>query len=179
MVENPSSTSNVNIQAPASAVNDIKAAGAYSSKDYRSVAVRGKTKYRPKLKDFFKQPAVPMGHQIYQYSRWLEERLAKDDFDSVEEIETLYTGHLVKIQFYQHERLIHLIVMSLMAVLTTLVLLGYLVTKEPACALCGAIMLCLLIAYIFYYFWIENSVQALYLMQEQLVNLGKEHDVYL
>ena len=66
---------------------------------------------------------------------------------------------LIQIQFFQHERLIHLIVTALFALLTILSLFAsLLLPKQPV----------LLIPYIFHYYRLENGVQKLYEYYDKL-----------
>ena len=76
--------------------------------------------------------------------------------------EKLKEEHLRQIQFMQHERLIHLIVTVLFAVLL-FISLGILVsTGEFAFLILTLMLLILLIPYIFHYYFLENSVQKMY-----------------
>ena len=67
---------------------------------------------------------------------------------------------MIRIGFYQHERLIHLIVTALFAVLTILSLVGAL--YYPPLWMLFALFLVLLIPYVFHYYFLENSVQKMY-----------------
>jgi hypothetical protein len=72
---------------------------------------------------------------------------------------------LTKIKFYQHERLVHLIVTMTMSVLT-IITTGILFTIESdaliAVMLLFAMLLALTAAYLSHYFKLENHVQSLY-----------------
>ncbi len=73
---------------------------------------------------------------------------------------------LVQIQFFQHERLIHLIVTVLFAFLTifTLTCACFLDNYYYGMLFCllGIVCLALLVPYIHHYYVLENSVQKLY-----------------
>ena len=81
-----------------------------------------------------------------------------------EEMERL----LVQIGFFQHERLIHLIVTVLFGLATVITIPAYLILREPALLVLGGLFLCLLFPYIVHYFHLENGVQQLYLYYNQL-----------
>ena len=81
-----------------------------------------------------------------------------------EEMERL----LVQIGFFQHERLIHLIVTVLFGLATVITIPAYLVTEQVALLILGGLFLCLLFPYIIHYFHLENGVQQLYLYYNQL-----------
>ena len=66
------------------------------------------------------------------------------------------------IQFYQHERLIHLIVTFFVGIGCILFLLGTLAFETISLLLLFLLTLCLFIPYIFYYYYLENNLQKLY-----------------
>lgn len=76
----------------------------------------------------------------------------KDDLDEA----------LTVIKFFQHERLVHLIVTIFVGIVMTLLLLGLLITKELILVLIFIIVAILFIFYIFHYYYLENGTQKLY-----------------
>ena len=68
--------------------------------------------------------------------------------------------HLKKISFFQHERLIHLLVTLFYALFSILFI--FLSTKFWLFTIITIALLVFLIFYVTYYFWLENSVQYLY-----------------
>ncbi len=75
---------------------------------------------------------------------------------------------LVQIGFFQHERLIHLIVTVTFAILTVLSLLGCVLEPQPAMFALTVLLLVLLIPYIRHYYILENGVQKLYTYYDRL-----------
>lgn len=73
-------------------------------------------------------------------------------------IDELYT----KILFYQHERLIHLLVTIFTGTSTILFLLGFIAFEMIPLMLLFVITLLLFIPYILYYYSLENNIQKLY-----------------
>ncbi len=69
---------------------------------------------------------------------------------------------LVQIQFFQHERLIHLIVTVLFAILAVISILANLVIQEWAVLALCILFFVLLIPYVRHYYILENGVQKLY-----------------
>ncbi len=69
---------------------------------------------------------------------------------------------LTKIQFYQHERLVHLIVTFFTGIATILFLIGLLYFETISLLILFIITLCLFIPYILYYYHLENGTQKLY-----------------
>lgn len=91
------------------------------------------------------------------YIEELEEKVKKGKMekDLAEEV-------LTKIQFYQHERLVHLIVTFFTGIGCILFLLGFIAFEMIPLLLLFLITICLFIPYIFYYYYLENNVQKLY-----------------
>lgn len=81
---------------------------------------------------------------------------------------TFYQRHITKISFFQHERLIHLLVTFFFGLIFFLsVVLGLLLESLGFYAL-SAILAVLLIFYIRHYFFLENGVQKLYRLSEEI-----------
>ena len=84
--------------------------------------------------------------------------LKKDDLDWDEEIKK----HLVQISFFAHERLVHLIVTVLFALMTVGCILYLNFTGNIVILLLVIALFVLLIPYIMHYYLLENSVQRMY-----------------
>lgn len=78
---------------------------------------------------------------------------------------------LVQIGFFQHERLIHLIVTALFAIMTILVFLLAVTRFELWVGVLLALLLVLLIPYIRHYWLLENGTQKLYFYYDKLEGL--------
>ena len=98
-----------------------------------------------------------MKKSIDNYIKELEEKIEKKEIskDLSEEV-------LTKIQFYQHERLVHLIVTFFTGISCVLFLLGFISLEMIPLLLLFVITLCLFIPYIFHYYTLENGTQKLY-----------------
>ncbi len=108
-----------------------------------------------------------MGNRIREYVAYIDDLLKSDDenIDWMEETKR----HLVQIQFFAHERLIHLMVTVLFAIMTVLVFLYLLGNFSiPIMMLFLAIMV-LLIPYIKHYFLMENNVQYMYEQYDKMM----------
>jgi len=66
------------------------------------------------------------------------------------------------ILFFQHERLVHLIVTFFVGIAMVLFFVGFLITQNILVFLIFILLLCLFIPYIFHYYYLENNVQKLY-----------------
>ncbi|MCM1144551.1 MAG: hypothetical protein NC318_00975 [Blautia sp.] len=75
---------------------------------------------------------------------------------------------LIQIQFFQHERLIHLIVTVTFALLTMAAVLGTLFVPQPALFALVLMLFVLLVPYIRHYYILENGVQKLYQYYDKL-----------
>ncbi len=64
--------------------------------------------------------------------------------------------------FFQHERLVHLIVTFFVGIAMTVFFVGFLLTQNILVFILFALLLCLFIPYIFHYYYLENNVQKLY-----------------
>lgn len=74
---------------------------------------------------------------------------------------------LTRIKFYQHERLVHLIVTMTFAVMT--VVSFFMLTTGTLFLLLALLFLGLTIPYVIHYYFLENSVQALYKMYYEAI----------
>lgn len=98
-----------------------------------------------------------MKSEISDYKREIKQKLADNDIsaDLAEEL-------LTRIGFYQHERLVHLIVTMTFAIMTVL---SFFMLAGGATLLTvglSLLFLALTIPYVWHYYFLENSVQELY-----------------
>ena len=66
------------------------------------------------------------------------------------------------IVFFQHERLVHLIVTFFVGIAMVLFFIGFIITENILVFVLFLLLLCLFIPYIFHYYYLENNVQKLY-----------------
>ncbi len=102
-----------------------------------------------------------MTKQIRAYLAVLEEFFSAEH--SEEELLKMRAELLQRIAFYQHERLIHLIVTMSFGVFFMLSLIMYFTQGGIGLLLLIVIFLVMLAAYIKHYYFLENSVQKMYL----------------
>lgn len=95
------------------------------------------------------------------------------------DLEKLADDYLIHIQFYQHERIVHLIVMITVAILT-MMSVGFAFLKFNEMFIVAGMLFVLLVPYIFHYMYLENTVQKMYLnydeIREKILKFGKETD---
>ncbi len=102
-----------------------------------------------------------MTKQIQEYLEYLEKFFSAEHTE--EELLKMRSELLERIGFYKHERFIHLIVMMAFAVFLLLSLIMYYVSQFVGVLALSALLLILLIPYIKHYYFLENSVQKMYI----------------
>ena len=109
-----------------------------------------------------------MKKQIQEYIKAIKLLLTEDNPST--NWEEVAKKHLVKIEFYQHERLIHLIVTALFAVMEMICVATLLTSTNLWCLALMVMILILLVPYIGHYYYLENSVQELYLIYDVILS---------
>ncbi|MBR1764606.1 MAG: hypothetical protein IJ746_04355 [Ruminococcus sp.] len=99
-----------------------------------------------------------MTKYLTTYRRYILEQLESGSAD----LERLIGYHEKHLEFFMHERLVHLLVMILFALLTMACFLLIAVTEKIILVPLAVALMCLLIPYIKHYYFLENTVQALY-----------------
>lgn len=107
-----------------------------------------------------------MTKQIRAYLELLERFFRAEHTD--QEIEQFRAELLRRIKFYQHERLIHLIVTMSVGVFFMLSLILCLSQGGAGLLILTVMFLALLAAYLKHYYFLENSVQKMYLYYYQI-----------
>ena len=77
--------------------------------------------------------------------------------------------HLIPIGFFQHERLIHLIVTMLFAIITFICVAVYIISGEIYVLALIGILLVLLVPYIMHYYLLENETQKMYVQYDKIL----------
>ena len=118
-----------------------------------------------------------MAERMKKYLKRTEElleyltRLSESGEPMKERVEKEKAELLVQIGFFQHERLIHLIVTALFTIMTILVFLLAVTRFELWVGVLLALLLVLLIPYIRHYWLLENGTQKLYFYYDKLEGL--------
>ena len=108
-----------------------------------------------------------MKKYLYDYIKEIDKLL-----DSNKDIkDDLIKKHLIKINFFQHERLIHLLVTLFYAVIF-LIFMGLCYIHYIFFPVAG-ILLIFLICYVLHYFHLENGVQYLYKQYDKMLEKNK------
>lgn len=110
-----------------------------------------------------------MKKRIQAYLNYIDELLQCEDVDWDDEIKR----HLIQIGFFAHERLVHLIVTVLFALMTMVTILYCNYTGSMIALALTVALLVLLIPYIMHYYLLENSVQRMYVQYDDMMNKSK------
>ncbi|MCM1120543.1 MAG: hypothetical protein NC543_14420 [bacterium] len=115
-----------------------------------------------------------MERRLKSYLAQMSELLERDGLAGLDGARRrqIADGMLVQIYFFQHERLVHLIVTVTFAILTILSILGCVLCPQPSLFMLAALLLVLLVPYIRHYYILENGVQKLYTLYDRLVDTG-------
>lgn len=114
-----------------------------------------------------------MKNYLYDYIKEIDELINNGNINDIEELKK---EHLVKIQFFQHERMIHLIV-TLFYFIFMLIFLA-IASIFWLFLVIGFILLIFVIFYIIHYFRLENGVQYLYVQYDKLNELSKQPETF-
>ena len=106
-----------------------------------------------------------MEKRILNYRKYIDELLMRNDLDW----EAVIKEHLIQISFFQHERLIHLIVTVTFALLEIIVIGLSVVAFTLWIGLLAIALLILLIPYVRHYYILENEVQKMYKQYDEMV----------
>ena len=109
-----------------------------------------------------------MKKRIQEYVKYIDKLLEEspEGTDWDREIEK----HLNQIAFFQHERLVHLIVFALVAVCTVMSILAFVIKSEIMILPLIILLFVLLVPYCMHYYLLENSVQKMYDQYDAMIN---------
>ncbi len=122
-----------------------------------------------------------MEQRILQYRKQIDEWLAQMENEgsaeqiTQERIREKLTEHLVQVGFFQHERLIHLIVTVTFALLEMLAIVLSVIAGSLFTLLLPVVILILLIPYIRHYYILENEVQKMYVQYDRMQSLLRQN----
>lgn len=108
-----------------------------------------------------------MKKYLYEYIELVENKIKEKKIDNLKE------DLLIKISFFQHERLIHLLVTLFYAFLFLVFIV--LISLSYVFAIPTVILAVFLICYIIHYFRLENGVQYLYKLYDEAENFKKRN----
>jgi len=92
----------------------------------------------------------------------------------IEKIREVLAEFEIKISYFQHERLIHLIVTVLFAILEVISIAIILTNPSVSALILSGLFLVLVVPYVMHYYFLENSVQHMYKMRDQILEVIRE-----
>ena len=110
-----------------------------------------------------------MKKRIITYRQKIDALLANPDDISPDCWSDVLQEHLIQIGFFQHERLVHLIVTVTFAILTLISIVAALMICNPVLDALTLLFLVLLIPYIMHYYTLENEVQKMYVQYDRIL----------
>ena len=120
-----------------------------------------------------------MYKRLCDYIAYIDSRTNSEELKklSKEEREALIAQLLTQIQFFQHERLIHLIVTHMFAVITIVTLVAMCYFHTITMLVLMILEIGLLFPYIVHYYHLENGTQKLYTYYDRFIGekFGEEH----
>ena len=132
------------------------------------------------MKIMYDTKRIAMRPRVERYLEIYED--AVDDKDNTEKTTRVFSNMQTQIEFFQHERLIHLIVTGCFGIVF-FILLGEMMISNTLANLCVITLLFTLIAilmffYINHYFFLERSVQRMYnqydILYDRIYNMNKD-----
>ena len=113
-----------------------------------------------------KQISIRMKDRIRNYTTSIDQLLQNPPQST--DWKLVLESHLQQIVFFQHERLVHLIVTMTVAVLTLLSAGFALLTGLFTLLLLTGVLFLLFLCYLLHYFLLENQVQAMYVQYDRI-----------
>ncbi len=116
-----------------------------------------------------------MWKRLKAYRDKIRALLAADD--PTTDWEATRQEHLVQISFFQHERLIHLLVTLAFALMELMGIVATVFAPQPfmlPLMLLSLLFLVLLVPYLVHYYHLENGTQELYAQYDQLTQRARE-----
>lgn len=107
-----------------------------------------------------------MGNRLKNYIKIMQDRAQNNVPATKDELEEI----LVQIGFFQHERLIHLLVTLAFAIFAIISIFAYLITEQIMVLVLFGTFMVLLIPYIKHYYLLENGTQELYDLYDIIKN---------
>lgn len=103
-----------------------------------------------------------------QIQHFIDKELEKT---SIEEINRTLSNFETQISYFQHERLVHLLVTLTFAIFEIISIVTINIVFSPVMIILSILFLVLLVPYIFHYYFLENNVQEFYKMRDKIVDV--------
>lgn len=123
-----------------------------------------------------------MKKRILTYRKYIDSLLASDKQSDWKYIKQ---EHITQVAFFQHERLVHLIVTVTFAVLELLTVCAYVIvgaldsTLSFPLLILALLIIVLLIPYIKHYYLLENEMQKMYVQYDRIAQKAYEEEKFV
>lgn len=107
-----------------------------------------------------------MKKRILTYRAYMDGMLLKED---VENWSSIMEEHLQQLAFFQHERLVHLLVTITFALLEMCAMSMFVLTEVIGFGALAVAVFILLVPYIRHYYLLENEVQHMYVQYDKIL----------
>ena len=114
-----------------------------------------------------------MKNRILTYRNRIDDLLV--DPGQVTDWNAVIEEHLVQISFFQHERLVHLIVTVTGAILTLMSAGIFIATSYVPVIMLFTLLMVLLVPYIMHYYTLENEVQKMYVQYDRMLEIQQKN----
>lgn len=114
-----------------------------------------------------------MEKKIINYRKGIDSLLEQGEKDW----KKLLEEHYIQIGFFQHERLVHLIVTMTFAIIEIIAIVATVTSGYMWLLALDGILLVLLIPYIRHYYILENEVQKMYNQYDRILEKSKEEQI--
>ncbi len=118
-----------------------------------------------------------MKNRINAYKAYIDALLEKNDPDT--NWDEVIKQHLIQLDFFKHERLIHLIVTITFALMECIVLALVNTSFTLPIGILCILILVLLVPYVGHYYLLENSVQYMYKQYDEMLKLNGQDAFHL
>ncbi|MBQ8199385.1 MAG: hypothetical protein IJZ76_08170 [Lachnospiraceae bacterium] len=119
-----------------------------------------------------------MKNRIVNYMDYIDKLLAEDEQKQETDYDELIKQHLIQIDFFMHERLVHLLVTLAFAIFGFMIFVALVMNFQPGLLLLFAAILVLLIPYIMHYYLLENGVQKMYRQYDEMLRRTKKGSLW-
>lgn len=116
-----------------------------------------------------------MKKYICEYMKLVESYISGIDKESEASITAFLLEFDKKLTHFMHERLIHLIVTVLFAIMEVMTVIAISICPNITSIVLCVMFLILLIPYVMHYYFLENSVQKLYVLRDKIVAALKQN----
>lgn len=109
-----------------------------------------------------------MWERLKTYLAGIDKLLAAND--STTDWQAVVQQHIVQTSFFQHERLVHLLVTLAFALMELMSALATVLVPQLLTAVLSLLLLVLLVPYVVHYYHLENGTQRLYDQYDRLLD---------